>query len=176
MLITLIVFALVCFSVLFFGIKNARANSEGVKWCQPSITVYDATGHSSWEVSHSVYAWNLQGSRLQMHMTNNRASANIVVEEHWLPRYYVGQANLVWYGTSEGACFWHQITIYLSPYYRTIANPGHVTEHEIGHAIGEAHNYLYPWSVMYNGNRTEYWSGYPNWYDAWQLREIYGAR
>lgn len=174
-IIVLIVFAIVCAMSLFFGIRKANAETEGVKWCQNNITVYDGTGHWQWEVQHAVYAWDLQGAKLQMHMTRDRATANIVVVEHYLPYPRIGQANLIWYGTSAGACFWPQISIYLSPTYRYGRNQERVTQHELGHAIGEAHNYRYPWSVMYAGTAREYWSGWPDWFDAWQLRQIYGA-
>lgn len=179
-IIILIVFAIVCAMSLFFGIRKANAQSEGIYWCNKrAVYVYDGTGHYQWKVGWAAYAWNLQGARLRIYRTTNPATADIRVYEHYLYDGNLAETHIAyWPANTFGnyhACFAGPINIWVDPRYRGIRNAGRVSQHEIGHALGEAHNYTYQWSVMYSGNRTEYWSGYPNWYDAWQLREMYGA-
>ena len=106
--------------------QNSTGQTYGWSWMQPVVYVYDGTVDSpSWRVSEAVAEWNAPEDNLVLQITNDEASADIVVTEtNTIP--YVGVAEWTVNGGVASYC-----TVKLNVGYENTAISQHDTIHEL---------------------------------------------
>lgn len=148
---------------------SAQASTYGLHWANRTVYVYvDSNVSSRWYINYDIAQWSKAGG-INVVRTYTYSKANIKVHQKDLPAPNAAETALSWSGsTLLGA----DITLDSTALGLSYCSRRHIATHELGHAIGLAHNTSSSTSIMFTGY-TKTCSMYPNTYDYNDLRVLY---
>lgn len=150
----------------------AHATAYGLAWAKSTVYVYvDRNVSGRWYVDRALGGWSGKGQGPRLVRTSSPSRASIFVHQRSIPG--LNPVAKTQYRTSG----WDitRIDITLDPdfvYRGSFDDRRYAASHEVGHALGLAHNHSSKSSLMYDRWPT-YRKFYPNSYDVRDLESLY---
>lgn len=148
----------------------AQAATYGVKWAASTVYVYvDPNVSAGWYISYDIATWT--GWGINVYRTLDKAKAQIRVHQRDLPSPRAAETALVWSGSTLISA---DVTLDVTALALPWCSRRHIATHEMGHAMGLAHNTSDRTSLMYVGSGGTC-SMYLSYLDYSDMRSLYGG-
>lgn len=146
----------------------AAATPLGPKWDHRVVTVYVDYNVVVWSINVALADWS-KASGVDLVLTRSYANADVRVHQRDLPAPSAGETLVTYIGTR---IIHAEVTLDTTAIGLAPCSRSHIAAHELGHALGLAHNTTDRASLLYVGTGAAC-TTHPSAYDYADLKAMY---